>query len=390
MRITTTRRGRLGAGALVVAAALALTACSGGSDDADAGSGSGDETSASGELTPVKLQLQWLTQAQFSGYYAALDQGYYEEEGLDVEILPSGGDIVPQDALANGEVDYAVAWVPKVLGSIEQGADITNVAQIFERSATLQVSFADAGIDSVADLEGKKIGSWGYGNEWELFAGLNKAGVTDFEIVQQAFDMNAFLAGDIDAAQAMTYNEYAQLLETENPETGELYQPEDFSVIDWNDEGTAMLQDAIWADAGRLADDAEYAETTVAFLKATLKGWMYARDNPQEAADIVTAAGSTLGTSHQLWMTNEVNKLIWPSTSGGIGIIDEAAWDATVEMAKQTSNETGATIITADPPDTAYTNEYVQQALDELTAEGEDVEGADFAPIEVTLNPGGN
>lgn len=390
MRITTTRRGRLGAGALVVAAALALTACSSGSDDADAGSGSGDETSASGELTPVKLQLQWLTQAQFSGYYAALDQGYYEEEGLDVEILPSGGDIVPQDALANGEVDYAVAWVPKVLGSIEQGADITNVAQIFERSATLQVSFADAGIDSVADLEGKKIGSWGYGNEWELFAGLNKAGVTDFEIVQQAFDMNAFLAGDIDAAQAMTYNEYAQLLETENPETGELYQPEDFSVIDWNDEGTAMLQDAIWADAGRLADDAEYAETTVAFLKATLKGWMYARDNPQEAADIVTAAGSTLGTSHQIWMTNEVNKLIWPSTSGGIGIIDEAAWDATVEMAKQTSNETGATIITADPPDTAYTNEYVQQALDELTAEGEDVEGADFAPIEVTLNPGGN
>jgi NitT/TauT family transport system substrate-binding protein len=128
MRITTTRRGRLGAGALVVAAALALTACSSGSDDADAGSGSGDETSASGELTPVKLQLQWLTQAQFSGYYAALDQGYYEEEGLDVEILPSGGDIVPQDALANGEVDYAVAWVPKVLGSIEQGADITNVA----------------------------------------------------------------------------------------------------------------------------------------------------------------------------------------------------------------------------------------------------------------------
>jgi NitT/TauT family transport system substrate-binding protein len=370
-------------------AALALAGCSGGSDD-EAGSEDSASSGGSGDLTPVKLQLQWLTQAQFSGYYAALDQGFYEDEGLDVEIIPSGGDIVPQDALANGEVDYAIAWVPKVLGSIEQGADITDVAQIFERSATLQVSFADAGIDSVADLEGKKIGSWGYGNEWELFAGLNKAGVTDFEIVQQAFDMNAFLAGDIDAAQAMTYNEYAQLLETENPDTGELYQPEDFSVIDWNEEGTAMLQDAIWADAGRLADDPEYAETTVAFIKASLKGWMYARDNPQEAADIVTAAGSTLGTSHQLWMTNEVNKLIWPSTSGGIGLIDEAAWDATVEMAKQTSNETGATIISADPPETAYTNEYVQQALDELTADGEDVEGADFAPVDVELQPGGN
>lgn len=387
MRNTTRRVLRLGAAGVV--AALALTACSGGSEDT-AGSGATGSGGAEGGLTPVRLQLQWLTQAQFSGYYAALDQGYYEEEGLDVEILPSGGDIVPQDALANGEVDYAVAWVPKVLGSIEQGADITNVAQIFERSATLQVAFADSGIESVEDLEGRTIGSWGYGNEWELFAGLNRAGVTDFEIVQQAFDMNAFLAGDIDAAQAMTYNEYAQLLESEDPETGELYQPEDFTVIDWNEEGTAMLQDAIWADAGRLADDAEYADTTVAFLKATLRGWIYARDNPQEAADIVTAAGSTLGTSHQLWMTNEVNKLIWPSTSGGIGLIDEAAWDATVEMALETSNETGATIISADPPETAWTNEYVQQALDELAADGEDVEGADFAPVDVELQPGGS
>ena len=383
-----TKRRLAGVGALGLAAALALTACGGGggSDEETAAAGGGE----SGGLTPVKLQLQWLTQAQFSGYYAALDQGYYEDEGLDVEIIPSGGDIVPQDALANGEVDYAIAWVPKVLGSIEQGANITDVAQIFERSATLQVSFADAGIDSVADLEGRTIGSWGYGNEWELFAGLNKAGVTDFEIVQQAFDMNAFLAGDIDAAQAMTYNEYAQLLEAENPETGELYQPEDFSVLDWNEEGTAMLQDAIWADAERLADDPDYADTTVAFIKASLKGWIYARDNPQEAADIVTAAGSTLGTSHQLWMTNEVNKLIWPSTSGGIGLVDESAWDATVEMALQTSNETGATIISEEPPATAYSNEYVQQALDELAEEGVDVEGADFTPVDVELQPGGN
>lgn len=385
------RRSRVTATAAGLVAALALAGCSGGDSDSSAGSeGSEESSSTAGDLTPVKLQLQWLTQAQFSGYYAALDQGYYADAGLDVEILPSGGDIVPQDALANGEVDYAVAWVPKVLGSIEQGAELTNVAQIFERSATLQVAFADSGIDSVADLEGKTIGSWGYGNEWELFAGLNKADVTDFQIVQQAFDMNAFLAGDIDAAQAMTYNEYAQLLETEDPETGELYQPDDFSVIDWNDEGTAMLQDAIWADAGRLADDPDYAETTVAFIKASLQGWIYARDNPQEAADIVTAAGSTLGTSHQLWMANEVNKLIWPSTSGGIGLIDQDAWDATVAMAQETSNETGATIISSAPPETAYSNEYVQQALDELTAEGVDVTGEDFTPIDVELQPGGN
>jgi NitT/TauT family transport system substrate-binding protein len=375
-----------------VLAALTLAGCT--TTDGENPEGTEEEVDAEGggggeELTPVSLQLQWLTQAQFAGYYAAADQGYYEEAGLDVEIIPSGGDIVPQDALANGEVDYAIAWVPKVLGSIEQGADITNVAQIFERSATLQVAFADSGIETVEDLSGRTIGTWGFGNEWELFAGLNQAGVTDFEIVTQAFDMNAFLAGDIDAAQAMTYNEYAQLLEAENPETGELYQPDDFNVIDWNEVGTAMLQDAIWADASRLAEDEEYQQTTVDFLKASIKGWAYARDNPESAAQIVTAAGSTLGESHQLWMTNEVNKLIWPSTTGGVGTIDPEAWDDTVAMAMETSNETGATIITSEPPDTAYTNEYVEQALAELTEEGVDVVGADFEPIDVTLNPGG-
>lgn len=378
----THRRAALAA---VAAAGLLLTGCS----TTDGAQASGDGPTDGGELTPVTLQLQWLTQAQFAGYYAALDQGYYADEGLDVEIVPSGGDVVPQDALAAGDADYAIAWVPKVLGSIEQGAQVTHVAQVFERSATLQVAFADSGIETVADLAGKKVGSWGYGNEWELFAGLNQAGVQDFELVTQAFDMLGLLNGDIDAAQAMTYNEYAQLLETVDPDTGELYQPEDFTVIDWNDEGVAMLQDAVWADAQRLADDEEYQDTTVKFLKASLKGWVYARDNPQEAADIVTAAGSTLGTSHQLWMTNEVNRLIWPST-GGIGLVDPAAWDRTVALARETSNETGATIITEDPPATAYTTQYVEQALAELAEEGVDTSGADFEPLDVELEEGGN
>ncbi|WP_244259236.1 ABC transporter substrate-binding protein [Rathayibacter sp. VKM Ac-2759] len=362
---------------------LALTGCSASGGDSG-GSGS------SGDLTPVTLQLQWVAQAQFAGYYAAVDQGYYEDEGLDVTIAEGGGDIVPQDVLASGDADYAISWVPKVLGSIEQGANITDVAQIFERSATTQISFKDKGITSPADLSGKTVGSWGYGNEWELFAGMQKDGVAleDISLVQQQFDMNGFLAGDIDAAQAMTYNEYAQVLETVNPDTGELYQPEDLDVINWNDVGTAMLQDAIWADADKLESDDAYADQTVAFIKASIKGWIYAKDNPEEAADIVTAAGSTLGTSHQLWMTNEVNKLIWPSTSG-VGVIDEAAWQQTVDIAKETTNETGATIISEDPPATAYSNEYVEKALAELADEGVDTSGADYEPIEVTLEEGG-
>jgi len=372
------------AGAVAAASALVLSGCSA------AGDADPTEDSATGDLTPVTLQLQWVAQAQFAGYYAAVEQGYYEEEGLDVTIEEGGADIVPQDVLASGDVDYAISWVPKVLGSIEQGANITNVAQIFERSATTQISFKDKNITSPADLAGKNVGSWGYGNEWELFAGMQKAGVEvgDISLVQQAFDMNAFLAGDIDAAQAMTYNEYAQVLETINPDTGELYQPEDLNVIDWNEEGTAMLQDAIWANADKLADDEAYADQTVKFIKASIKGWIYAAGNPDEAAAIVADAGSALPAGHQLWMTNEVSRLIFPSTNG-VGLIDEAAWANTVDIAMNTKNETGGTIITTEPPETAYSNEYVQQALDELTADGVDVMGADWGPIEVTLKEGG-
>ena len=206
-------------GTAATVSALILTGCSTG-----AGSGSSSApTGTSTGLTHVTLQLQWFAQAQFAGYYAAVDQGFYKEEGLDVKIAEGGADIVPQDVLASGDADYAISWVPKVLGSIEQGANITDVAQIFQRSATTQISFKDKGITTPADLKGKKVGSWGYGNEWELFAGMQKSGVkvSDISLVQQAFDMTGFLSGDIDAAQAMTYNEYAQVLETKNPKTGQ-------------------------------------------------------------------------------------------------------------------------------------------------------------------------
>ncbi|WP_111720387.1 ABC transporter substrate-binding protein [Homoserinimonas sp. OAct 916] len=379
--------------AAFAAVALALTGCSpGGTTDEDVAAPTTDPgTAETTDLTPVTLQLQWFAQAQFGGYYAALDQGYYKDEGLDVTLQEGGADIVPQDALVSGDADYAISWVPKVLGSIQQGANITSVAQIFERSGTLQVSFKDKNLTSAADLKGHTVGSWGYGNEWEIFAGLQQAkvGIDDVTMVTQGFDMLGLLQGDIDAAQAMTYNEYAQVLETINPDTGKLYQPEDLNVIDWNKEGSGMLQDSIWADADKLASDPAYQETTVKFLKASIKGWIYVMNDPQASADIVTAAGSTLGTSHQLWMANEVNKLIWPSTNG-IGITDDAAWARTVDIALKTANDTGATILTEAPPATAHTNEYVQKALDELIAEGVDVKGTGYTPIDVVLNEGGN
>ncbi len=392
-------RRTLKLGAAAVALAVFVTGC--GSEDDGKSSSEVDvkqsedcqtrtkEARDAGELTEVSLQLQWVSQAQFAGYYAAVAECYFVDEGLDVNIIEGGVDIVPQDVLASGDVDYAISWVPKVLGSIEQGAGITNVAQIFERSATTQISFKGKDITTPADLKNKNVGSWGFGNEWELFARMQSAGVGvgDINLVQQAFDMNAFLAGDIDAAQAMTYNEYAQVLETKNPDTGELYTPEDLNVINWNDVGAAMLQDAIWATTEKLSDPA-YEEQTVSFIKASIKGWAFVRDNPEEAATIVAESGSELGQSHQLWMANEVNKLIWPSTNG-VGTIDEEAWAQTVDIALHTKNETGATIITEAPPESAYTNEYVEQALAELEDEDVDTIGADYAPIDVTLKEGG-
>ena len=380
--MTHRRRMAIGLGSVAVATALLLSGCS--------GSSAPSATSSDG-LTKVTLQLQWVAQAQFAGYYAAAAEGYYKDEGLDVTIVPAGTDTVPINEVAKGNADYAISWVPKVLGSIEKGVNVTDVAQIFERSGTTQISFADKGVKTPADLAGKKVGSWGYGNQWELFAGMQKAGIdTDSQIslVQQAFDMKGFLAGDIDAAQAMTYNEYAQVLETINPATGKLYQPSDLNVINWNDYGTAMLQDAIWADADKLKDPA-FQDTTVKFIKASIKGWVYARDHAQDAADVVTKAGSTLGTSHQLWMTNEVNKLIWPSTEG-IGMVRSSLWDQTVKIAEGTKDNTGATIITKAPPSTAYDNTYVTKALDALKSEGVDVMGTGYSPLTVTLNEGGN
>jgi len=376
----------------VAALSLVVAAC--GSDE----DGTSSETDSTIEgvgdcetVDEVSLQLQWFTQAQFAGYYAAKEKGFYEAMCLDVTIVEGGVEIVPQTQLANGDVDFALAWVPKALASREAGADIVNIAQIYQRSGTLQVSFADRGITTPADFAGKTIGNWGFGNEFEIFAALAEADLdpaTDVELIGQQFDMVALLEGDIDAAQAMTYNEYAMVLEAENPDTGELYQPEDFNVVSYEEVGVGMLQDAIWADAARLANDAEYKDQATRFVAASMEGWTYCRDNVEECRDIIVAAGSTLGASHQLWQANEVNKLIWPSPDG-IGYIDAAAWERTAEISLNTPNLEGSTVITALPSEGAYTNEIVEAAWALLDGMDLDLFGDGFTAIDVELQPGG-
>lgn len=337
-------------------------------------------------MEPVKitLQLQWVTQSQFAGYYAAVDKGFYQEEGLEVTIKEGAVDIVPQQVLAAGQADFAVSWVPKALVTRGEGAKIVNIAQVFRRGGTLEISWKDSKITKPEDWKGKKVGTWGFGNEFELYAAMAKAGIDpkkDVTIVRQPFDMSLLLNREVDAAQAMTYNEYAQVLEAVNPATGKLYQPEDLAVINFNDVGTAMLQDAIWAREDWLGD-ARNQDIAVRFLRATFKGWIFCRDNFGECVEIVLKHGPTLGRSHMTWQLNEINKLMWPSPDG-IGMMDQKLWDQTIAVA------TAQGVLKRAPDRGAYRTDLAEKAVANLEAQGLDVRGMNYTPRMVTITPGG-
>ena len=343
---------------------------------------------AQDEMVPVRLQLQWVAQSQFAGYYAAVNQGFYADEGLDVTILEGAVEIVPQQVVTSGGAEFGIAWVPKVLESSEAGANLVNIAQVFQRSGTLEVSFVDTGIESVEDFRGMRIGTWGFGNEHELFAAMRAMDIDpnnpeDVTVVQQPFDMSLLLNGELDAAEAMTYNEYAQVLEAVNPDTGELYQPEDLNVINFNDVGTGMLQDHVFVNADWLAEEGN-ADLAVSFLKASFRGWIYCRDNPDECVEIVLENGSTLGESHQTWQLNEISKLIWPSPEG-IGVMDADQWAQTVAVALE------GEVISEEPSEGAYRSDLAAAALESLgmSMPDTDVTGEDWEPVEVMLRPGG-
>lgn len=343
-----------------------------------------DTGSETAELIRVRLQLQWVAQSQFAGYYAAKAMGFFEDEGLDVTILEGAVDIVPQQVVAAGDAEFGIAWVPKMLASREQGAGLVNIAQVFQRSGTLQVAWADAGFETVEDWAGQRVGTWGFGNEWEVFAALRAAGIdpddpNQVTIVQQPFDMSLLLNREIDLAQAEIYNEYAQLLEATNPETGELYQPEDFTVFDYNDIGTAMLQDHVFVLESWLAEEGS-ADIAERFLRAAFRGWIYCRDNFDACVQIVLDNGPTLGEGHMRWMLNEINALIWPSPNG-IGVMDDDLYQQTVDIAVEFG------VISQAPDDAAVSTDLAQSAVSALS--DLDTTGSDFAKQDIEVTPGG-
>src|SRR5215471_5781068 len=337
-------------------------------------------------LTKVTLQLQWVTQSQFAGYYAAMAQGFYRDEGLEVAIKVGAVEIVPQQVVASGGADFGIAWLPKVLASREQGAPLVNIAQVLQRSGTLEIAWKDTGITTPADWRGKKVGTWGYGQEPELFAAMRKVGIDPNDprqvtIVQQPFDMALFLNRQVDAAQAMIYNEYAQVLEAVNPKTGQLYQPADLQVIDFNQVGTAMLQDGVFVRQDWL-DVPQNRDTAVRFLRASFKGWIFCRDNFDACVDIVLHHGPTLGKGHMTWMLNEINALIWPSPLG-LGLMDPKALAQTVQVAQQYQ-------IIKRPPDAGISRtDLAQQAIEDLRRQGLETQGLGFTKRPVRITKGG-
>jgi NitT/TauT family transport system substrate-binding protein len=338
---------------------------------------------ASPKLDKVTLQLKWVTQGQFAGYYAALEKGYYKAAGLDVTLRQGGPDIIPEQVVASGQAEFGIDWLPSLLSARDKGTDLVNIAQVVNTSGMTQLAWRDSGIKTVAQMKNKKVGNWLGGNEFELFAALVKNGMDPMKnkgvtIVQQPFDMNLFLQRRIDSASAMTYNELAQVLETKNPKTGKLYQPSDLNVIRMQDAGTGMLEDGIFTQ-GSWIKDAAHQELAKRFLKASFQGWMYCRDHVKQCTSFVLQNGPTLLGGHQLWETNEMNKLIWPSPQG-IGVMNVKSYARTAKIAKQFG-------VIKKVPQNAYRTDLTKAALKLL--KGQNTTGKGYKPITVKLTAGG-
>jgi NitT/TauT family transport system substrate-binding protein len=335
--------------------------------------------------TKVTLQLKWLTQAQFAGYYCAQAKGYYRDEGLEVTLKPGGPEINPAQEVASGKADFGVSWLSSLLELRDRGIDLVNIAQVMRRSGMTELTWKDSGITSIAQLRGKKVAVWLAGNEYELFAALLKHGLnprdpSQVTIVPQRLDMEPFLQRKVDAAAAMSYNELAQVLETTNPATGKLYQLADLNVLTMEAAGTAMLQGGIVVRDDWLQSK-HNQETARRFLKASFKGWIYSRDHPQEAVGIVLRYDPTLGRGHQTWQMNEINALIWPDPAG-IGIMEPAAFRRTARIARNSG-------LIRKLPRGAYRTDLATAALRALKREGLDVYGRGWEKAVVAVTPGG-
>lgn len=360
-----TRRGRgrarrIATGLVAaLTASLVLTAC-GGSDD---------KVGADGKpLTKVRLNLSWVDQGEYAGWYVADQKGYFEEEGIDIEITPGGPDVNPIQILEAGTVDIALEGYGKALAAREQGSDIVTIAPSFERSANILVYFADR--PELADpknWKGKKVSLWGGWNA-SFAATLAKNGLSidDVEVSNQSFDMTNFVKEGVDLADAMVYNEWAQAISGADGR--------ELAYFDYNEAGTAMLEQNMLAKREYIDANPEIIKGVI---KASMKGWLDVRDDPEAGVEATMKVGTALPEKYQIWQVNEINKMIWPSTAGLFSVTDEQ-WARNEAVVVE-----NGVVKKPVKHDEAVDMSFRDEAAAELEAEGHDLFGKDFVPQEI-------
>ena len=277
----------------------------------------------------VTIQLKWVTQAQFGGYYVAQDKGYYQAEGLDVTIKPGGPDIATPQVIAGGGADVIVDWMPSALASREKGVPLVNIAQIFKKSGLMLTCRKDSGIKSPSDFRGKTLGVWFGGNEYPFLSWMSKLGIpttggsNGVTVMKQGFNVDPILQKQAECVSTMTYNEYWQVIDAG-------LSPSELVVYKYEDQGVSTLEDGLYVMENKLKNKA-FVSKMARFLKASIKGWKYAGDHPDEAAAIVLENDDTGAQTekHQRRMMREISKLVGNQPQG-IGYLIPADYRRTV------------------------------------------------------------
>ena len=303
----------------------------------------------------VTLQLKWVVQGQFAGYLVAKDKGFYKEAGLDVTVAPGGPDIAPETVIANKQADVIVDWMPAALAAREKGVRLVNIAQPFKLSGLELTCRNESGVKTPADFKGKTLGVWFYGNEYPFLNWMGKLGLkTDgspggVKVLKQGFNVDPLIQKQADCISTMTYNEYWQVIDAG-------YKPEQLTVFNYTDEGVATLEDGLYVMEDKLKDPA-FVDKMARFVKASMKGWDYARAHPEEVVKIVLDNDSTGAQTehHQTQMLSEINKL----TQGSDGKLDKADYERTVK----TLLTGGSDPVISKEPTGAYTTAVTDKAL---------------------------
>ncbi|TKW68222.1 MAG: ABC transporter substrate-binding protein [Paracoccus denitrificans] len=305
----------------------------------------------------VTLQLKWVTQAQFAGYYVALDKGFYEAQDLNVTIKPGGPDIAPPQVMAGGGADVMVDWMPSALAAREKGLALVNIAQPFKSSGMMLTCRKDSGVATPADFKGKTLGVWFGGNEYPFLSWMGtlglptEGGADGVEVLKQGFNVDPLLQQQAACISTMTYNEYWQLIDAG-------MTPEELLTFKYEDEGVATLEDGLYVMEENLSDPA-FVDKMARFVKASMEGWKYAEEHPDEAAEIVLENDETGAQTeeHQKRMMSEVAKL----TAGSNGALDPADAERTVKILMAG----GSDPVISKEPEGAWSSVVTDQALAE-------------------------